>query len=65
MPSFLTTLRDTFDTIGVSQALEIRVLQYFLGGDARDVLSEQFSLDEVDFDGDYPETSEQGSWPRG
>lgn len=33
-----------------------------MGGDASDVLSETFSLVEVDFDGGSSETTDQGSW---
>lgn len=35
-----------------------------MGGDAKDVLVGQFAMAEVDSDGDYPEISEQGSWPQ-
>lgn len=38
--SFLTTLRDKFDTIGVYEAAAVRMMAYVLGGDAKEVLSE-------------------------
>lgn len=40
MLSFSTTLRDTFDTIRVSEVAPVRVLAYHLGGAAKDTLSE-------------------------
>lgn len=54
--SFLTTLCDTFDTIGVSEAAAVRVLSHFMRGDANDVLSEQFELIQVEFYGGSPES---------
>lgn len=58
----MTDLRDTFDTIGVSEAAAVIVLAQFLGGDARDMLSEKFALVDVELNGESPETSDQGSW---
>lgn len=62
MLPFLRTLRDKFDTIGVSKVAAVRELAYFLGGNNKDVPSEQFPLVEVDFDGECPEDLDQGSW---
>lgn len=62
MLSFLTTLRDTFHTIVVSKSAASRVLAYLVGGDAKDVLSEKFSIVDVDLHGDSPEASEQVYW---
>lgn len=39
--SVLTTFRDNFDTIGVSEATTVQVLAYFMDGEAVNVLSEQ------------------------
>lgn len=61
--SFLTTLRHTFYTICVSEVAPVRVLAYFLAGEGKDVLSEHFSVVEVDLDGGSPDTSFQVSWP--
>lgn len=54
MISFLGTWRDTFDRVRVPGATVVRVMGYFLGRDAKDILSEQFSMTEVDFDVDSP-----------
>lgn len=61
--SFLATLRDTFDTLGTSEAAAVRVSAYFLGGEAKDVHAEQFALVEYEFDGDSPNSSDHGTWP--
>lgn len=61
MIQFLTTLRETFDTIGVSEAAAVRFLAYFLGTDTMHVLSKKVFMTEVDFDGGYLEASDQGS----
>lgn len=58
-----TTLRDIIRTIRVSEATDIWLLSYFLGGEAKYVLSEQFSTVEVDVDRDSLELSKQGFWP--
>lgn len=55
MLSILTTFRDMFDTIGVSETAVVRVLAYFMGGNVKDVLIGQFVLVEVDFQGGFPE----------
>lgn len=51
MLSFITNFRDTFDTVGVSEAAAVCVLAYFMVGDAKDAISEQLALVEVEFDG--------------
>lgn len=38
------TLRDKFDTKGVSVAAAVRVMAYFTDGEAKEVLSEKFVL---------------------
>lgn len=40
--SFLSIMRDAFYTFGASEVAAVRVLAYFLGGDARDAHREQF-----------------------
>lgn len=55
------TLIYKFYTIGVSEAAAVRVLAYFPGAEAKDVLPEKFVWFQVDLDGVYPETSDQGS----
>lgn len=37
--SCIKTIRDTLDTIGLSEAVAVRVLVYILGSNARDVLN--------------------------
>lgn len=59
MFSFLTTLRDMIETFGVSEATKDHVLACFLGGDAKDVLQEQFTMVKVDLDGNYSEPSDK------
>lgn len=60
--SFLTTLRVTFDTIGVCEDTAGRTLAYFMGRESKDVLPEKFEIVKVNFDGGSPETSDQRSW---
>lgn len=59
--SFLSTLRDTFVTLGPSIALPVRFVEYLLGGVANNVHSEQFYLVEYDFHGDSSESSAHGT----
>lgn len=40
----LTTSRDTFDTIGVSDSVAVQISSFFMGEDAKAVLPEQFAL---------------------
>lgn len=53
---FLTTLSDKFDTIGVSKTAAVLVLEYFMSGDSRYVLTKYVDIVEVNFDGASPET---------
>lgn len=56
-------MRDTFNTLGVSEEVTSRVTVYFLRDEAKEVHTEHFPLVEVDFYGDAAETSDQGLWP--
>lgn len=60
--SFLSTFRDKFDSIGVSEATVVRLLAYSMGGNSKDVLYTHCSLVEVGFDVVSPEASDQVSW---
>lgn len=54
---FLTTLRDTFDTIRTSEAGAVCLITYFLYCESKVVHSEQFAFVESVFDGDSPNGS--------
>lgn len=62
MLSFLSRLRESFETTGVSEATVVFVPTFFLSGEAKEVLSEKFTMVKVDFHRDSPEASEPGSW---
>lgn len=60
--AFLAVLRDTFDTLGTSEAASVRISAYFLTGEAKDVHVEQFGLVEYDFEsGTAMKSSDHGS----
>lgn len=62
LPS-LTTLRDKFDTIGVSEPAAVQVLAHFLGGAASHVLPYKFTLNEIFFEAGCKERRTKDHWP--
>lgn len=60
--SIFGNFRDTFDTIGVSEAAAGRVFLYFMCGDAEDIPPEKFEIVEVDVYGVSAEASDGVSW---
>lgn len=51
--SFIATIRDTFESLGTSEAAAVRVLANGWGGHARDIHLVQFFTVEFDFEGDF------------
>lgn len=59
---FLTNIRDKFNEMGTGEVEAVRVSEYFMGGEAKDVHAEKFAHLEYDF-GDYaPRTPDNGTW---
>lgn len=58
----MPVLRDTFNTLGTSEAPEVLEFAYLFEVGATDVHAEPLAVVELDSDGDAPVESEQESW---